>query len=158
MVTKHTKTVAMVLGTELPAFSIGYTAPQFPGDSGFTVLFDDAPEPEDIDGPEDPRSPRFAWTACSTTTRSSAVAWTSLANTASQTWTTTASGSWGISAGSSAARRDYADGQARSGATLTPAVPGLYGSVTNSPSVFSVVGMHSFPLPMGSTRTSTGHR
>ena len=55
MVTKHTKTVAMVLGTELPAFSIGYTAPQFPGDSGFTVLFDDAPEPEDIDGPEDPR-------------------------------------------------------------------------------------------------------
>jgi hypothetical protein len=38
----------MVWGSEPPAFSIGYEREKaWPGDSGFTVLFDDAPDPED---------------------------------------------------------------------------------------------------------------
>ena len=49
MVTKHTREYAMVYGTEPPAFSIGYEKEKLgPGDSGFTVLFDDAPDPEDL--------------------------------------------------------------------------------------------------------------
>ena len=39
-------------------------------------------------------------------------------------------------------------GQARSGTTRTPAVPGAYGSVTCSPEGFTVVGTHSFPEPI----------
>ena len=41
----------MVWGSEPPEFSIGYEQPLGPGDSGFTVLFDDAPDPDDL--PED---------------------------------------------------------------------------------------------------------
>ena len=60
-----------------------------PGDSGFTVLFDDAPDPDDVPGTR--RAPRgshsCACAACSTTTPSSAVVSTSLASTASLIWT-----------------------------------------------------------------------
>ncbi len=45
---RHERTVALVWGTEPPAFSIGYEKPLGPGDSGFTVLFDDAPDPADV--------------------------------------------------------------------------------------------------------------
>jgi len=41
--------VAWVWGSEPPASSIGYEKPIGPGDSGFTVLFDDAPEPDELD-------------------------------------------------------------------------------------------------------------
>ena len=34
------------MGSEPPAFSIGHEKPIWPGDSGFTVLFEDAPDPE----------------------------------------------------------------------------------------------------------------
>jgi hypothetical protein len=44
-------TVAVVWGSEPPAFSIGWTTPFGPGDSGFTVLFEDAPNPGDVDDP-----------------------------------------------------------------------------------------------------------
>jgi hypothetical protein len=37
-----------VWGSEPPAFSIGYEEPSSPGDSGFTVLFEDAPDPDDV--------------------------------------------------------------------------------------------------------------
>jgi hypothetical protein len=33
-----------------PAFSIGYETPLGPRDSGFTVLFEDAPDPDELDG------------------------------------------------------------------------------------------------------------
>ena len=42
----------MVWGSEPPIFSIGYEQPTTDGDSGFSVLFDDAPEPEEFDGAE----------------------------------------------------------------------------------------------------------
>ena len=34
---------------------IGCEKPTWPGDSGFTVLFDDAPEPDEVQGADDPR-------------------------------------------------------------------------------------------------------
>jgi hypothetical protein len=49
----HAKSLAFVWGSEPPAFSIGWDIPLGPADSGFTVLFADAPEPEDIDDPND---------------------------------------------------------------------------------------------------------
>ncbi len=40
----------MTWGSEPPAFSIGYEREKLgPTDSGFTVLFDDAPDPEELD-------------------------------------------------------------------------------------------------------------
>ncbi len=48
-----TQTV-VVWGTEPPAFSIGYCEPMWPGDSGLTVLFSDAPDPDDVEVPEHP--------------------------------------------------------------------------------------------------------
>jgi hypothetical protein len=51
---KHEKALAFVWGTEPPAFSIGYEKPLGPGDSGFTVLFDDAPDPEEVEGVDHP--------------------------------------------------------------------------------------------------------
>ena len=54
MTMKHEKTVAFVWGSEPPAFSIGWEEPMGPGDSGFTVLFDDAPELEEVQGAEHP--------------------------------------------------------------------------------------------------------
>lgn len=51
--TKHEKTWAWVLGNEPPAFSIGYEMKKLgPTDSGFTVLFSDAPDLEDVELPE----------------------------------------------------------------------------------------------------------
>ena len=50
-----TKTVAMVWGSEPPAFSIGHEKPMWPGDSGFTVIFSDAPDPDEVHGVDDPR-------------------------------------------------------------------------------------------------------
>ena len=38
----------MVWGEEPPIFSIGYDPPKSPHDSGFTILFDDAPDPGDV--------------------------------------------------------------------------------------------------------------
>jgi hypothetical protein len=35
-----------IWGSEPPAFSIGYDKPMWPGDSGFSVLFEDAPDPD----------------------------------------------------------------------------------------------------------------
>ena len=37
-----------VWGSEPPAFSIGYAEPLGSGDSGYTVLFSDAPDPDDV--------------------------------------------------------------------------------------------------------------
>jgi hypothetical protein len=37
-----------VWGSVPPAFSIGFEKPLGPWDSGFTVLFDDAPDPEEV--------------------------------------------------------------------------------------------------------------
>ena len=48
-------TTAVVCGSKPPAHSIGCCAPMWEGDSGFTVLFDDAPDPDDVDDPNDPR-------------------------------------------------------------------------------------------------------
>ena len=50
----HAKTLAVVWGTAPPAHSIGREKPMWPGDSGFTVLFDDAPDPDEVDGLEHP--------------------------------------------------------------------------------------------------------
>jgi hypothetical protein len=52
----HARAMAVVWGGEPPAFSIGYEKPTVPGDSGFSVLFDDAPDPDDlpVDGNELP--------------------------------------------------------------------------------------------------------
>jgi hypothetical protein len=49
VVTTHAKTVAVVWGEEAPAVSIGYGAPMWEGDSGFSILFADAPSPEDLE-------------------------------------------------------------------------------------------------------------
>lgn len=88
--------VAWVLGSEPPAFSIGYADPMGEWDSGFTVLFDDAPDPEQLEEIDDDGRSSSACTACSTTTRKSAVASTSLVSTASPIWTKAASGWWAI--------------------------------------------------------------
>jgi hypothetical protein len=50
----HAKTVAVVWGSQPPAHSVGYCEPMWPGDSGLTVLFDDAPDPDEVQ-PDDPR-------------------------------------------------------------------------------------------------------
>ena len=47
----HQRSWVMVWGSEPSAVSIGYERSAFAGDSGFTVIFDDAPAPEDV--PED---------------------------------------------------------------------------------------------------------
>ena len=48
--TEHARPSAIVWGSEPPAFSIGYEKKKLgPGDSGFTVLFDDAPDPESVE-------------------------------------------------------------------------------------------------------------
>ena len=44
-------TTAFCWGSEPPAHSIGYEQPLGPTDSGFTVLFDDAPDPDDLPPP-----------------------------------------------------------------------------------------------------------
>ena len=52
---EHSKTWVWVWGSEPPAFSIGYEKPATTSDSGFTVLFEDAPDPEDV--PESGKHP-----------------------------------------------------------------------------------------------------
>jgi hypothetical protein len=44
--------LVMVWGSEPPAFSIGWMEPLGSWDSGFTVIFDDAPDPEELEGYE----------------------------------------------------------------------------------------------------------
>jgi hypothetical protein len=55
MGSRHAKTFALVWGSEPPAFSIGHDEPMGAADSGFSVLFDDAPDPDEVEGPHDPR-------------------------------------------------------------------------------------------------------
>lgn len=43
----------MVWGETPPIFSIGWMEPLGAWDSGFTVLFDDAPDPEEVSNPTD---------------------------------------------------------------------------------------------------------
>ena len=45
--------MALVWGEVPPAFSIGHDTPLGSWDSGFTVLFDDAPEPDEVDDVND---------------------------------------------------------------------------------------------------------
>jgi hypothetical protein len=46
----HVKQWAWVWGTRRPAFSIGFASEKLgPADSGYTVLYDDAPAPEELD-------------------------------------------------------------------------------------------------------------
>jgi hypothetical protein len=40
--------MALCWGSEPPAHSIGYERPFGPADSGFSVLFEDAPDPEEL--------------------------------------------------------------------------------------------------------------
>ena len=53
-VVTHSKTAVMAWGAEEPVFSIGWDEPLGPTDSGFTILFSDAPPPEEVE-PDDPR-------------------------------------------------------------------------------------------------------
>ena len=55
---EHSETWVCIWGSEKPAYSIGYDEPSWPNDTGFTVLFDDAPHPEDV--PEDGQHPLIA--------------------------------------------------------------------------------------------------
>jgi hypothetical protein len=99
----------MVWGPEPPVFSIGYDDPMLSSDSGYTVLFDDAPDLEEVDAaPTIRRLPSSACTARSKTIRRSVAASTSRANTASPTSTRTTSGSSATSAGSSATSAEQA--------------------------------------------------
>jgi hypothetical protein len=43
---KHT--LAWVLGAELPVISIGYEVPESPRDSGFTIIYSDAPYRDEV--------------------------------------------------------------------------------------------------------------
>jgi hypothetical protein len=45
---EHSRTWVWVWGSEPPAFSVGYVEPSGPNDSGYTILFTDAPAPEDV--------------------------------------------------------------------------------------------------------------
>jgi hypothetical protein len=45
--------VAWVLGSQPPAFSIGYAEPLGEWDSGFTVIYQDAPDPEELEEIDD---------------------------------------------------------------------------------------------------------
>ncbi len=43
---------AVLWGSEPPAFSIGLCEPMWPGDSGFSILFADAPDPNNMEDDE----------------------------------------------------------------------------------------------------------
>ena len=59
---KHAQTLAMVWGSEPPAFSIGHEEPMGEIDSGFIVLFDDAPDPDEVAKYDDPtEAPGISW-------------------------------------------------------------------------------------------------
>jgi hypothetical protein len=51
------RSAALVWGSEPPAHSIGYEKPLGPTDSGFSVLFADAPDPEELDEAPDDELP-----------------------------------------------------------------------------------------------------
>jgi hypothetical protein len=46
---EHSEGWVMVWGSEPPAFSVGFEQPTWTGDSGFTVIFQDTPDPQDVD-------------------------------------------------------------------------------------------------------------
>ena len=52
---KHGQSLALVWGEEPPVLSIGYLTPTNPRDSGYTVLYADAPDPADVNDIDDPR-------------------------------------------------------------------------------------------------------
>src|SRR4029453_14134574 len=92
-------TVAVVWGSEPPAFSIGWTTPFGPGDSGFTVLFEDAPNPGGVHGPTCHPGIELVCLHCLLDdTLRSAVGSTSRGSTAWRISATTASGPWATSA------------------------------------------------------------
>ena len=50
------KNLALCWGSEPPVFSIGFTTEKlFDGDSGFNLIFEDAPAPDEVAGADDPR-------------------------------------------------------------------------------------------------------
>ena len=59
--TEHART-PLVWGSEPPAFSIGYEKPLGAGGSGFSVLFNDAPDPEDV--PDEDKPPEGISLVC----------------------------------------------------------------------------------------------
>lgn len=52
---KHAESLALLWGREPPIRSIGHLESTDPRDSGFTVLCDDAPAPDDVADLDDPR-------------------------------------------------------------------------------------------------------
>jgi hypothetical protein len=48
---EHPRQAVWVWGRAAPAYSVGHAAPMGAWDSGFTVLFDDAPDPDEVEGP-----------------------------------------------------------------------------------------------------------
>ena len=46
------ESTAVLWGSEPPAHCIGYCEPMWPGDSGFSILFADAPDPDDLEDDE----------------------------------------------------------------------------------------------------------
>lgn len=48
----HGDTTALAWGSEAPAHSIGYEEPLGPTDSGFSVVFSDAPDPDELEEAE----------------------------------------------------------------------------------------------------------
>jgi hypothetical protein len=62
---QHDKSLAMVWGSAAPARSIGYERERMtPSDSGFTVLFDDAPDPEEAEQSMDHVDIAFVCLSC----------------------------------------------------------------------------------------------
>src|SRR5215212_1598677 len=59
MTVRHADAMVFVWGSEPPAFSIGYEPPASARDSGLTVLFDDAPDPDEVDDPSE--HPALKW-------------------------------------------------------------------------------------------------
>lgn len=50
------KRLALCWGSAPPVFSIGFeTDKLFDGDSGFNLIYEDAPAPSEVTGPDDPR-------------------------------------------------------------------------------------------------------
>ncbi|MDF2750183.1 MAG: hypothetical protein K0T00_1359 [Gaiellaceae bacterium] len=52
---KHAESLALVWGEEPPIASIGYLTPSNRRDSGFTILYEDAPDPADVADLDDAR-------------------------------------------------------------------------------------------------------
>ena len=54
---KHGQTAVLVWGERPPIFSIGYEPPEHDWDSGFSILYGDAPDPDDVTDDD----PRIRW-------------------------------------------------------------------------------------------------